>query len=306
MSAARATIRAYLELGRVSNALTVATNVLTGWAIGVASRREGLVDEAFRPAEAGLPVGVIALVALAMVLMYIAGMALNDVFDAEEDRRERPGRPIPSGRVTVRAACGFAIACMAGGLTILALQSRPALVLGLVLAACIIAYNWLHQRNAASVVLMGACRGLVYLAAAAAITWPLTWTIAGTLTTALFTYVIALSLVARYETRSDHRAGPWTMLVLPIIALAPALLIHPVDWLVAAVCGLLLVLWLAATSMHLRRSPPRIGAAVTGWLAGICLIDALYVALLDQPRLALACVGCFILTRGMQRVIPAT
>lgn len=306
MSTARSTIRAYLELARVSNALTVVTNALTGCAIAIASGRTIDGNDAVRPAEAGLPGGVIALVGLALVLMYIAGMALNDVFDASEDRRERPGRPIPSGRVTAPAACGFALACMAGGLTILALQSRPALVLGLVLAACIIAYNWLHQRSAASVVLMGACRGLVYLTAAAAFAWPLDWTIAGTLAAALLAYVIALSLVARHETRTGHHAGPWTMLVLPIIALAPALFIHPMNWLVAAVCGVLLVLWLAATSMHLRANPPRIGAAITGWLAGICLIDALYVALLDQPRLALACVGCFIVTRGMQRIIPAT
>jgi 4-hydroxybenzoate polyprenyltransferase len=306
VSAAPSTIRAYLELARVSNALTVVTNVLTGCAIATASLRTIVGDDAVRPAEAGLTGGVIALVALAMVLMYIAGMALNDVFDVEDDRRERPGRPIPSGRVTVRAACGFAIVCMAGGLTILALQSRPALVLGLLLAACIIAYNWLHKRSAASVALMGACRGLLYLVAAAAVAWPLDWTIAGTLAAALFAYVIALSLVARHETRSEHHAGPWATLVLPIIALAPVLLIHPTSWLVAAVCGVLLVLWLAATSMHLRANPPRIGAAVTGWLAGICLIDALYVALLDQPRPALICVGCFIVTRAMQRVIAAT
>ena len=31
-------------------------------------------------------------------------MVLNDVFDAEVDAREQPDRPIPSGRVSRRAA----------------------------------------------------------------------------------------------------------------------------------------------------------------------------------------------------------
>ena len=31
-------------------------------------------------------------------------MVLNDVFDLEIDRRERPERPLPSGRVSLRAA----------------------------------------------------------------------------------------------------------------------------------------------------------------------------------------------------------
>ncbi|HEV3024083.1 MAG TPA: UbiA family prenyltransferase, partial [Pirellulales bacterium] len=37
----------------------------------------------------------------ASCLLYMAGMVLNDVFDRDIDRRERPGRPIPSGRIAV-------------------------------------------------------------------------------------------------------------------------------------------------------------------------------------------------------------
>ena len=32
--------------------------------------------------------------------LYAAGMVLNDAFDAELDARERPERPIPSGRIS--------------------------------------------------------------------------------------------------------------------------------------------------------------------------------------------------------------
>src|SRR5262249_58217553 len=37
------------------------------------------------------------LVLLSSACLYSAGMALNDVFDLEQDRRERPDRPLPSG-----------------------------------------------------------------------------------------------------------------------------------------------------------------------------------------------------------------
>ena len=40
----------------------------------------------------------------ASALIYLAGMALNDLADREEDARERPDRPIPSGAVSPRAA----------------------------------------------------------------------------------------------------------------------------------------------------------------------------------------------------------
>ncbi|MGH8999965.1 MAG: UbiA family prenyltransferase, partial [Acidimicrobiia bacterium] len=45
-----------------------------------------------RPRRAGM------LVASSSAL-YLAGMALNDWADRDIDARERPGRPIPSGRV---------------------------------------------------------------------------------------------------------------------------------------------------------------------------------------------------------------
>ena len=40
----------------------------------------------------------------ASCLLYLSGMVLNDVFDAEVDAREQPERPIPSGRVSLQAA----------------------------------------------------------------------------------------------------------------------------------------------------------------------------------------------------------
>ena len=38
------------------------------------------------------------------MVLYASGTALNDVFDFEVDRAERPGRPLPSGRVSSRSA----------------------------------------------------------------------------------------------------------------------------------------------------------------------------------------------------------
>ena len=46
--------------------------------------------------------------------LYLAGMALNDYADREVDAVERPGRPIPSGRVSPGFALGLAGALTAG------------------------------------------------------------------------------------------------------------------------------------------------------------------------------------------------
>ena len=76
----------YLRLGRVSNLPTVWTNVLAGAAL----------------AGAAVGPGRLALPLVACSLFYPGGMYLNHAFDREIDARERPERPIPSGRITAR------------------------------------------------------------------------------------------------------------------------------------------------------------------------------------------------------------
>jgi len=80
--------RAWLQLARVSNTPTVVSNAVAGAVLVSTTARTGTV----------------VLVAVAMVLFYTAGMVLNDLADAEIDRRERPERPIPSGAVSPAAA----------------------------------------------------------------------------------------------------------------------------------------------------------------------------------------------------------
>ena len=46
----------------------------------------------------------VGLTLLAATCLYAGGMVLNDVFDLAIDRKERPERPLPSGRISPRAA----------------------------------------------------------------------------------------------------------------------------------------------------------------------------------------------------------
>src|SRR5947208_3246789 len=55
------------------------------------------------------------LLCLASACLYCGGMVWNDYFDVEQDRRERPFRPIPSGRVSRNAAALLGGALLVGG-----------------------------------------------------------------------------------------------------------------------------------------------------------------------------------------------
>src|SRR3954447_5039663 len=51
----------------------------------------------------------------ASTFLYWSGMIWNDYFDLDQDRKERPGRPLASGRVSLGSAFFLAIGLMAVG-----------------------------------------------------------------------------------------------------------------------------------------------------------------------------------------------
>ena len=146
-----------LQLGRVSNLPTVWSNVLVGTVLA--------------GGEPWTMVTVVVMIAVS--LLYVGGMYLNDAFDHEIDARERPNRPIPAGLVaanTVFAAgfgmllAGIAVIAAAAALALPGATLRPVLA-SVALAAAIVFYDWNHKGNALSPLFMGLCRVLAYVTA---------------------------------------------------------------------------------------------------------------------------------------------
>lgn len=143
--ALRRRARAFAELVRAPAALTVPGDVLAG------------------AAAAGRPLDRrVALTAGGSVCLYWAGMALNDWADRAEDARDRPGRPIPSGRVSPAAALATACALTAGGLALTRLGGGRRALLGraLPLAAAVWTYDLAAKSTPAGPAVMAAARGL--------------------------------------------------------------------------------------------------------------------------------------------------
>lgn len=167
----------YLRLGRVSNLPTVWTNVLAGAVL------------------AGVPLraGRVAVTALAMSLLYTAGMFLNDAFDRRFDARERPDRPIPAGLVAPLEVFAIGYGLLGCGV---ALVASTALWPALALSTAIVAYDAWHKSNPLSPALMALCRVLVYVTAAYAVGGTLRApVIVGTI--AMFAYLVGLTWWAK-------------------------------------------------------------------------------------------------------------
>ena len=84
-----AQLRSYLELIRPPALFTAAADSLTGWVwAGAVIVTPDHLNAWYVP----------VLLILISGSVYAAGMCTNDLFDLEEDRRDRPQRPLPSAR----------------------------------------------------------------------------------------------------------------------------------------------------------------------------------------------------------------
>src|SRR5262245_15935378 len=117
-------VRAYAQLVRLPNVFTALADI----ALGALATRA--LPEKWPP---------FLLLSTASACLYSGGMVWNDFFDVDQDRRERPFRPIPSGRVSRRAAALLGIGLLAAGVAFAGLVDgfwgmSTFLALGLVVA----------------------------------------------------------------------------------------------------------------------------------------------------------------------------
>ena len=285
-----------LLLGRVSNLPTVWSNVLAAGAVAAAAV----------PSQDAAPFsgGVLALVLLAMSLMYVGGMYLNDAFDAEIDAEERPHRPIPSGRVARRTVFVAGYGMLAAATALLFVLGWPAGVLALALALVVVAYDVHHKGFPLSPVVMGLTRWMVYLCAAAAFAGALTVGGVGIAGGVLFCWIIGLTYVAKQETLGIVRhAWPLVFLAAPAVYGLAHVGDAPMTW----VPILALLVWVGVALRFLaRRAPGDIPRAVVSLIAGVALVDAIAATAAGAPVLAMICGACFLLTLLFQRIIPGT
>ena len=273
------TLNVALRLGRVSNLPTVWSNAIAGAAI------------------AGLSLDArLFLIAVALSAFYVAGMWLNDAFDAEIDREISPDRPIPSGEVSRRTVFVGGFAFLGMGFALSAALGLAAY--GALLAVTILAYDALHKKTVLAPVIMGLTRGLCYALAAGSLS------LVAVPALGLFSYIVALTYGAKQEAYDRiEQVWPFGVLLVPFGVL----------FVVGAASGVALIFAVAfaaavAVALYwmLRRAAGDVRRAVVFMIASISLFDAALVASTGAYGLAILCAACMGLTLALQKVASGT
>jgi len=218
-------------------------------------------------------------------LLYIAGIVLNDYFDIEIDRKERPFRPLPSGSVSKSTAMIIALSALAGANAISLTVGLASLATSLALTAMIIAYDYRLKHTAAGPFAMGGSRFLnVLLGASPAI--PAAW-LAGNATplavaifagASLFVYVVAITMLSKKEVGSEKPSMiPFSIVFVLVAAIAA---IGMLSMQLAFMISLIVfaTAMLVTLRQHIATSAPSIQKAVRNMVISIVILDSIFVS----------------------------
>lgn len=165
----------WARLLRVPNLLTVPGDPAIGAVLAVTSfgLPGGGASEWLTPDRMGAFFERLGLAMLVSLLVYCAGLLLNDWFDARTDREERPTRPIPAGDVRPGTVAAVAVVLLLVALALAGSLGRACLIAAVLLVIVVVGYDALLKRIAVlGPIAMALCRVGSVLLGAAAFGWP--------------------------------------------------------------------------------------------------------------------------------------
>lgn len=350
------TLRNWFELTRISNLPTVLSSAL----VGVFMLSPLVPDPT-------LIIGVLLPAILAIACFYVGGFVMNDVFDVEIDRIERPDRPLPSGRISILQATRAGILLLGAGVVLILItelvgagsgKEKNSFEIGFpyglasagVLVLLILLYDRFHARGAGWVLAMGGCRALVYVTCLLAVTdqlvgieprplvmkylsWPnIVFLPLVPFVVSMGLYVACFSRIARGEVDDDTNSGMsrgarslyLVGTLIPVATLLGVKISGGVaaiakgsagmqsarmlrfDMTVAIIACALVSVWFLVAIRSYVASPMAPRKPIQMWIAGIALLDGLYLFLYGHGMLSIVCFLLFAFTVWGHRRIKGT
>ncbi len=256
-----------LRLLRLPALFTTFPDVLAGYVIIA----QGAVE----------PVQLACLLA-ASACLYLSGMVFNDLFDLEQDRKERPNRPLPAGEISYEHARIIGKLLMLSGIAFASLVSLPGMIIAIALAATIFVYDYQAKRTIFGPFFMGLCRTLNLLLGATAVVDFSAWEVHPQLIVAavIGIYVAGVTVFARSEAVQSGR-GPlifgFSLCLLALLGWG----VIAAYWAPASVVRIAVIMLLLITFQLSRKAIPAIQSGTPEQVQQTIRIMLLSIAMLE-------------------------
>jgi 4-hydroxybenzoate polyprenyltransferase len=273
VSMKKISIKDYLVLVRLPNLFTLPSNILVGMAT-VSSLSFTITS-----------LSQLLLLVTISVLLYCVGIVLNDLYDFDIDKKERPNRPLPSGKISRKSAITLVVVFSSMALILSLLISIPALLISSILFLAIFGYDKYLKNTPVGPFIVALARVLnILLGASVSIASIDTSMQIVTLTYVLvitFVYVSLIGFMSRHEVHgfSDNAK----------LFLAPAIIGFVISSLIVfsfmgffkleslIILSLFSAIMIFSFSRNYRRDPRRTQQIIQNMILSIIVLDSTFL-----------------------------
>jgi hypothetical protein len=262
-------LKEYLLLIRLPNVFTTPSNILAGYFAAVTVAEADIVH-------------LIALM-VSSGLLYVGGIVLNDYFDVEIDKRERPSRPLPSGNIPKRHALAIAMVALLIANTIALVVVGPiSLAVSLVLTFTIIAYDYRLKHGIFGPFAMGGARFLNVILGASPVLLYInnhSYAIVGAAAASLFLYIVVITILSKKEAGNERPNSTIAFLIVfgVISAIAALGLVLQLQLAFLLNLSIFAAVTIVTFKQHLWKELPSVQKAVRNMVISIIIIDSVFV-----------------------------
>jgi 4-hydroxybenzoate polyprenyltransferase len=209
---------------------------------------------------------------IAGICLYIAGNFLNDWMDRDWDQTKRPERALPRGLFKPIHYLTAAFLLAFSGVLLAAHTHLTSGIVAAGIVITIVIYTIWHKQTAWAVIPIGICRALLPMMSAVAIFHDIL-PLCG-LSLGILSYIVALSLSARCESKSDV-AEISTYLSYGLFLAVPLMMLSPFYWvgnthMIFYLATIPYGIWIILCRSIFRKP---ISRYVSALLAGIPIVD---------------------------------
>lgn len=264
-------LKEYLQLIRLPNVFTTPSNILAGYFAAVTTTAAAEADG----------VHLIAIM-VSSGLLYIAGIVLNDYFDIEIDKKERPSRPLPSGKISKGYALTIAIVALLIA-NIIALVVGPiSLAISLALTLLIIAYDYQLKYSVLGPFAMGGTRSLNVIFGASPVLLYIdnhSVAIVGVAAASLFFYVSSITILSKKEVGKERPNSTLVILIVfgVILAIVPLGMLLQFEWTFLLNLSIFAGVTIVTFRQYIAKEVPSVQKAVRNMVISIIILDSVFV-----------------------------
>ena len=261
-------LKEYLLLIRLPNVFTTPSNILAGYFAAVTIAEADIAH-------------LIALM-VSSGLLYVGGIVLNDYFDVEIDKRERPSRPLPSGNISKRHALAIAMIALLIANTIALVVGPISLAVSLVLTFTIIAYDYRLKHGILGPFAMGGARFLNVILGASPVLLYInnhSYAIVGAAAASLFLYIVVITILSKKEAGNERPNSTIASLIVfgVISAIAALGLVLQLQLAFLLNLSIFAAVTIVTFKQHLWKESPSVQKAVRNMVISIIIIDSVFV-----------------------------